>query len=194
MRFALLGFLLFSSVAVYAQKADCDETTPSELKPMIEVANAAQESACPNPGRMKGLCGMVSNRVKDSTGKATYMYQARMMEAACVLATDSAEEKKRKMRVAWTLYEDQLLCSGAQFDLTKGNILKWGVSYQFEDFIKEVIDLKVNLNRVDAADGRTLLDYIKYHWDRNKGNAMEMYYEDYYERFRKAGAKHKSEL
>lgn len=188
---------MFSSVlAVHAQEADCETPTEAKLQPMIAVATAAvaEETGCPNRTKLRGLCMLVSNRVKDSSGKNKWLYQAKLLEAACVSENDSEEKKNEKIRHAWTTYEEDLKCSGAQFDVTRGNILKWGVSYQFEDFIKDVLKYKVNLNRVDESDGRTVLDYIKFHLDRNKGNGMEMYYKDYYERFRAAGAKHKSEL
>lgn len=200
MRLAFVAFLMMSSVlAVHAEEADCETPTESKIEPIMAVATAATAATadtneCPNRKKLTGLCVFVSNRVKDSSGKNKWLYQTKLMEAACVSENDSEEKKNEKIKLAWTTYEDDLKCSGAQFDVTRGNILKWGVSYQFEDFIKDVLKYKVDLNRVDESDGRTVLDYIKFHLDRNKGNGMEMYYKDYYERFRAAGAKHKSEL
>lgn len=196
MRFAFL--LMLSSlvvVGVHAEEAECDQTTESKLKPMIAVAAAAaDETGCPNRQKFRNLCMTVSNRPKDSTGKNKWLYQQRVLDAACVTESDTAEQKSEKIRKAWTAFEGDLLCSGTQFDVTKGNIIKWGVSYQFDDFINDVIKWKVNLNKVDEADGRTVLDYIKFHVDKNKDNAMGPVYQDYYDRLKQAGAKHKSEL
>jgi hypothetical protein len=194
MRFAFIGLLFLSSFAVHAQEADCATPTEEKLQPMIAVAAAAADEACPNKARMKSLCGMVSNRVKDSSGRNKWLYQSRILDAACVSENDSASVKEEKIRKAWSTFEPDLVCSGAQFDVTKGSLIKWGVSYQFDDFINDVLKWKVNLNKVDEADGRTVLDYIKFHVDRNKGNAMEPVYQAYYDKLKSAGAKHKSEL
>ena len=53
---------------------------------------------------------------------------------------------------------------------------------------------KVNLNKVDKTDGRTVLDYIKDQIERNKGLATEPVLQGYYNQLKKAGAKHRVEL
>jgi len=195
MRFAVLGFFIMISLVVHAQEADCETTTEKELRPMIEVAAVAvDETTCPNRAKLKNLCMLISGRVKDSSGKNKYLYQSKFQEAGCVQASDSEEVKAQKIREAWVKYEDDLKCNSTQFDVMDGHLLKYAVSYKFDDFLDEAIKWKVNLNKVDAIDGRTTLDYIKYQIERNKGNALEEKFQIYYDKLKAAGAKHKSEL
>jgi hypothetical protein len=145
------------------------------------------------------LCMLVSNRVLDSdrTRGYKYLYTSKIYEAARVdTANDNEEVIAKKIRAMWAVADQLELfqCSGAQFDVTKGNMLKWAVSYQFDAFVKDILKWKIPLNKVDASDNRTLLDYIQFWVERNKGNAMEPVYQDFYDRFRAAGAKHRAEL
>lgn len=195
MRFAFLLMLSSLFAAVHAQDADCETNTESKLKPMIAVAKAAaDEVTCPNRAKLKNLCTMVSGRMKDSSGKNKYLYQTKFQEAACIQSSDSEEQKNQKIREAWTKYESDLKCNSTQFDVMDGSLIKYSVSYRFDEFIDEVIKWKINLNKVDETDGRTPLDYIKYHIEKNKGNALEEKFQIYYDKLKAAGAKHKSEL
>ncbi|MNI27394.1 hypothetical protein D3C73_811290 [compost metagenome] len=75
-----------------------------------------------------------------------------------------------------------------------GNLLKYVVSYRFTEFIDDAIRWRLPLNKIDYTDNRTLLDYVKYHTVKNKGNALEELYQVYYDKLRSAGAKHRTEL
>lgn len=196
MRFAFLGFFIMCSLVVHAQEADCETQTVKELKPMIEVAAAAaDETTCPNRKKLKNLCGMVGSRTMDVNKPDKYMYEQRIYDAACIdPAKDSEAVQHEKIRKAWSTYEDDLKCNNTQFDVVDGHLLKYAVTTYFEDFIDDVIKWKVNLNKVDASDNRTVLDYIKYQMERNKGNALEPKFKHYYDKLKAAGAKHKSEL
>ena len=79
------------------------------------------------------------------------------------------------------------MCYSTQFDVRDGNILKYAVSNRFDDFIDEVIEWGVNLNRVDEHDNRTILDYIEFHVRRNKGNSLEERFQMYYDQFKDPG-------
>jgi hypothetical protein len=166
------------------------------LSTQLVVGQTAEpvDSARPDPSKMRNLCLCVSNRPVDGSGKYKWLYRKRIYEAAGVNDYDSKEVIIRKIQKVWRETEPTLLCTGAQFDVTKGNIVKWAVSYKFYDFINDIIKWGINLNRVDEADGRTALDYALFHIQRNKGNAMEPVYQDIYDTLRKAGAKHRREL
>jgi len=116
------------------------------------------------------------------------------MEAACVNSSDTEEEKNRKIRDLWLAMEDELVCDSSQFDVVNGSVLKYAVSTKFDDFIRDAVKWKVNLNRVDPSDSRTVLDYVSYHIQKHKGNSIENMFDYYYTLFRDAGAKHRSEL
>jgi hypothetical protein len=148
---------------------------------------------CPNLKKLRGLCAMIGSRMQDQK-KEDHLYRTRIMEAACVNSNDTEEEKNKKIRELWLAMEDELVCDSTQFDVIKGNILKYAVSNKFDDFIEDAIEWKVNLNRVDPSDNRTVLDYISFHIERNKGNALEPLFQHYHKILKSAGAKHKVEL
>ncbi len=118
------------------------------------------------------------------------------MEAACVDSeNDSVEVRNEKIGRMWKAFENkELVCNSLQFDVPNGNIIKYAAMMNFDTFIRDVIRWNVNLNKVDAFDGRTLLDYLSFHIERTKGGEIEKKLKYYYGILRKAGAKHKSEL
>jgi hypothetical protein len=148
---------------------------------------------CPNPKKLRGLCAMIGSRMQDQK-KEDHLYRTRIMEAACIDSSDTEEEKNKKIRDLWMAMEDELVCDSSQFDVVRGNVLKYAVSTKNEDFIRDAIKWKINLNRVDSSDNRTVLDYISYHIQKHKGNSIENMFNYYYKLLRDAGAKHKSEF
>lgn len=199
MRFAVLGFFIMSSLVVHAQEADCETQTEKELKPMIEVAAVAEEETiCPNPKKLRGLCMYVGSKEKDTqmqSRRYVWGYQRRLFEASCVdIKKDSEEMIAKKVQKAWNENEAMLKCKSTQFDITNGSILKYAVNMKFEEFLIDAVNWKVDLNKVDEADGATVLDYVKMQIERNKGLPSEPYLKSYYDMLKKAGAKHKSEL
>ncbi|MBF6610491.1 MAG: hypothetical protein ITF99_05010 [Chryseobacterium sp.] len=175
----LYFLFLFSTSFAFAQTAE-PETSP-----------------CPNPKKLRGLCGFVGDRTPDddSQGNFKYIYQRKIYEAACVDPTkDSEEEIRSKIANVWNANEATLICSNTQFDTTKGSLIKYAISMQFDMFIYDVVDWKVNFNKIDETDGKTVLDYLDDKIKQNKGNAVEKGLREYYLLLKKAGAKHKSEL
>lgn len=195
MRLWIVLIVLFSTNA-FASSADCDETTPAELRPVIAVAEATlpPPPECPNRKKLKNLCMMIGDQMADPKQPEKYMYETRFYQAGCVNDGDSEEVKKQKIRNAWNTYEDDLKCNNNFFDVSDGHLLKYAVASNFTDFLDDAIKWQVNLNKVDAADGRTVLDYVQFHLEKSKGGALEPILKSYYLKLREAGAKHKSEL
>lgn len=156
----------------------------------------AGEPTCPNPVKVKNICMAVSERSrdKDATSSFKYLYQRKFTEAACVdMEHDDADVIDQKMQQMWLAFEDRLICNSLQFDIQNGSIIKFAINQYFDDFVDDVIAWKVNLNRVDA-DGQTVLDYLQSKIERNRDNQTSKIFSAYYDRLRRAGAKHKSEL
>src|SRR5690606_38297463 len=152
-----------------------------------------ETSPCPNPKKLRGLCGMVESRMKDKINN-DHLYKTRYLEASCLEAHETEEARNKKIKETWEAMEDEFVCDSSQFDVVKGNILKFAVSNKFEDFIRDAIEWQVNLNRVDPSDNRTVLDYVSFHMERHKGNSLGDIFKHYYTLLSEAGAKHKSEL
>jgi hypothetical protein len=192
MKFKFLSLLLLVTMGVRASDEDCKDKVSTAEK----IVKVVQESSCPNKVKLKSLCMMVSNQMKDNTPntKNQYLYQKKFQEAACVTENDSEQKKIEKIRETWNKLENDLVCNTVAFDVLDGNILKYAVSTKFDDFVDEAIAWKVNLNKVDSTDNRTVMDYIKFHIEKNKGNELEKMFQHYYYKLKKAGAKHQAEL
>src|SRR5690606_25399298 len=114
----------------------------------------ANTEPCPNPKKLRAMCEMVGDWTKDSEpqGKYEYLYQRRFLEAACVdLEKDSKEEMSKKISRVWKENEDKLICNNTQFEMGNGNIIKFAIDKSFDTFVFDVIDWKVNLNKVDET-------------------------------------------
>lgn len=184
------------SLSALATKPQCDDGPVTEVKQMMEVAKMAGE--CPNASKITSLCSEVSFREKDPnplSKKYKYLYQRKILEASCAeVGKDSEAEVAKKVATMWKKFESELHCSNTQFDVSKGSLIKFAVAQSFDTFIYDVTDWKIDLNKVDASDQRTVLDYVRDQKTRLKGTALEETMQEYYEVLREAGAKHKSEL
>jgi hypothetical protein len=157
----------------------------------------AQQKAptCQNGDKLPNICMAIGTASTDNTARYQFTYQRIISDAACVTPEDSEEEAGRKIREMWTQYEDKLICNNTRFDVQNGSMLKFAASARFEDFLFDASMIwKVNLNRVDPSDGRTVLDYVQKEIERNRGTSIESKLESYYDMLRTAGAKHRSEL
>lgn len=160
-------------------------------------AAAQEKTICPNPKKLRGMCMLLSSQDRDANpqGHFVYLYQRKFLEAACVdVNKDNDEVIARKISKVWKENESTLICNNTKFDVSNGNIIKFAVNIKFDNFITDVTYWKVNLNKVDETDGRTVLDYIRDQIERNKGLASEPVLKGYHSQLRKAGARYKSEL
>lgn len=198
MKWMLATLFLFSSFAFAEKAEDCEDETTKDLKPvMAVVAKVAEGPSCPNPNSLKNICIFVDSRTKDPKpqGDYIYTYQRKILEAACADPEKDSEEKiAEKVQAAWLAGQDNLKCKSIQFDASGGNILKYAVSSKFDLFLEDAIYWKVNLNRIDEVDQRTVLDYIQIQIEKHKGTNIVSKLQHYYKILREAGAKHKSEL
>lgn len=149
----------------------------------------------PNPGQFCGYVGSKSP-YKGIDGNFDYTYQQVMYESACADVENMSEKEiNQKLREWWDLYKDKLLCDSLQYNVPNGSVFKYAISGKVTAFIDDAIYYKFDLNFIDKADGRTVLDYtrdeMKKHTDTSETKKV---FESYYTKLRNAGAKHKSEL
>lgn len=162
---------------------------------LLSVSLVALADDCPSPAKLPAVCMAISNAQKDTSGKYTFHYEKLICDAACVASSDTDEVRGDKIRRMWKANEDKLVCNSPRFDVQQGNVLKYAASVRFEDFLFDAAMVwKVDLNRVDPSDGRTVLDYVQEELERNKGTSVESKLRSYYDMLRSSGAKHRREL
>lgn len=197
-RLLLTSFLLVAATVVSAPQARASIF----LEPMYGARiEATPYTFCPIPERLENICMTLPNRVVEPDKdwrlrqiEYHYAYQRKILDASCVLPTDTGGTVNKKVQAMWSASRDKLTCESIQFDVTHGNIIKYAVSTKFDEFISDVIWWGVDLNWVDKSDDRTVLDYVSHHIEQNKGKNIESLYAYYYKMLRKAGAKHRHEL
>lgn len=168
----------------YAQNGETKKIDFSKCKPTM-----------PNPNQFCGYVGS-QNTYKGIDSNFDYTFQEVMYNSACAdIENMSEKEIAQKLREWWDLYKNKLLCDSLQFNVPNGSVFKYAVSGKVTAFIDDAIYYKFDLNFVDKADDRTVLDYtrdeIKKHMETSETKKV---LEGYYQKLRKAGAKHKSEL
>lgn len=154
---------------------------------------------CPNLKALKNYCMFIENLelTAEYQGETLPRYKAALYDAACVdLKNDSEETIGKKVATLINIQEDAFKCIPLDFLVRHGNIFKYAVQKNKKPFIYYMIDLKVNLNRVDKVDGKTVLDFISDMLEslKGKGFVSEGVYKNYYDLIRKAGGKHAHEL
>jgi hypothetical protein len=164
-----------------------------------DIASVAEGiEPCHDRRKIGGICNFISSMSRDNNPNSSYvyLYEKNIYEASCVdIDNDTDEEISRKVNALWNAYEDELVCYNTSFDVKNGSVLKFAVAIRFQDFIEDAAFLwKINLNKIDPSDNRTVLDYVEQRIDLSRGNANEPILRRYYEILRQSGAKHRREL
>ncbi|MBD9479869.1 hypothetical protein [Pseudoxanthomonas sp. PXM02] len=154
---------------------------------------------CPSNEGLASLCTAVSllQEDRDPDSPYVYAYQRIVDKAACAdYEHDEADRYSQKVRDLWVAHPSAFICKNIPgFDVNPGSILKLAARYQFKDFLVMSAQVwKVDLNQVDDADGRTLLDYVDKELELKRGTVNEPSLRQYHDMLRKAGAKRASEL
>lgn len=199
-RWFMILSLLTASLQGFAKELppeDCAEDSAVEkhANSILKVTSAM--SGCADASKLRGICLTVMDK-RAAAHDSPYMYEYERMihEAACAdPEKDSEEIVYKKIRTMWSKLDKELKCDTANWEVSRGGILKYAVKMQAFDLISSAAELwELNLNTTDPSDDRTLLDYVEHEIKRNKGNRFEPILKGYYTILRKAGAKHKKEL
>ena len=148
---------------------------------------------------IRNLCASIASpltELKPAHSSIRYQFESMIYAAADVKPSDTDEQVNSKVRSFLDARMPQLLCSQPDFVPNNGNILKLAVSRQSSYFIRNALDVwKLDLNQVDATDGRTVLDHIVAKRDSYSTSQQAWKtFQRYYDRFRVAGAKTRAEL
>jgi hypothetical protein len=134
---------------------------------MIESVINNEKDTCQGPSEndFKRLCSDIALRKKvigTATDTVEYMYEQRLWQLACAkMGVDDEETARNKIQSWWEKYKTKCTCNSLVFRVQDGNILKFSVVQSFPDFTETlVMNYKIDINFIDPADGKNLLDFI----------------------------------
>lgn len=124
-----------------------------------------------------------------------YLYQRQILAAAGVEADDEVEIEREKVRHFWRQTGRFLTCDSQGFVPGGGNLVKYAI---FRRFSAMLLDLTrrwaVDLNHVDNADGRTVLDWLTHEMTLVAGTSAHATLRAYGGQLRAAGAVNRREI
>lgn len=170
--------------------------TTSVIGPREFEAVAEEPRICPDITKVRGICSVVYERLRapESSGYR-FEYERYMREAACAdKAPLDSEENMTRLRKLWSDNPSAFTCDSTDFDVANGSLLKYSVSSRSMNFLNSAYKWKLDVNRVDKTDGRTLMDYLYKEVLRNRGTNMEPQLQQLVDAFRKAGGKFQCEI
>jgi len=154
----------------------------------------AQQSGTMNFGRFCTAADSKELEPNPTRNDVLYQYQTMVYEAGGVLPDDSDAVAFQKSKALMYANAASLVCNMTNFNPRNGSILKLAMARQADDFIGDaVVNWKVDLNRIDATDGKTVLDYITERRS-SAGPTFARTLDRYYKLFRDGGARHAHEL
>lgn len=191
-RLLLVTTMVYSGVLL-AQEDCAEHSTRNTADHLMMHARG-----CPNDHLINTLCDYVDSHLPEAEGSPyRYRYQTIIMQASCVNPTDSKEVIQEKVNAFWRKYENRLTCEVANFGVRNGNLIKYAIRKNFDSFIVDVSrNWKVNLNRVDPSDQKTVLDFVydELAIEEARGSALANRLRTYANFLKANGAKRKSEL
>jgi len=156
------------------------------------VSTKSITKPCPDLKRLRGFCILVMkpDMTAEYQGKTLPRYKAALLDAACVdLGKDTEAEVARKIAALLKQQEDIFRCNNFDF-IGYGNIFKQAVLHKSWGFLQDMLEWKVDFNKVDEGDGKTVLDFMK----KQMETSNDYHLRNYYNLIKEAGGKHASEL
>jgi hypothetical protein len=192
----LLALVLTTTLAFDSIAHDGDGCDRPDSPGFAEQLARNVQANCPNNQNLGTLCSNVNDSFRERAGHINfYRYQTQIYNAACVLDNDNEAQIQAKVQAFWNrfgMYHDCLTTAAGGRPL---NLLKIAVFRRNSDFIDDaVLTWKVNLNRIDPTDNKTVLDFVADEIQRVRGTPFESQLRIYERRLRSGGAKYRREL
>lgn len=164
------------------------------------------EEKCPAARRegISGICTAMYQQYAaiDPDNGLGFSYQEMLWQISCAKAgKDSLESARAKIKKMWNKNKENFRCYNFPTSIaTDLNILKFSLDIGFTSFIYEAVKkYKLDMNFIDPADGKTVLDFVKEQEELirktppvNTSKADE--YQKIYKMLVENGAKHNWEL
>jgi hypothetical protein len=158
---------------------------------------------CPKPTKdqLQGVCISIYDRSKtEIDSELPFEYLEELWTLSCAdPKKESVEQAKIKIQIMWNANREAFRCySFPGVTVSEGNVLKFSTDTSFPYFLTTTVKkYQLDMNFIDPADGKTMMDFLKTGIDRytqqgNTGKAFE--YQRIYDLFAKNGAKHAKDL
>ena len=166
----------------------------------------SDDEKCPAPTKesFAGVCIAMFQRseARNPESGLGFSYQERLWQMSCAEpGKDTMELAKVKVQKMWNKYRENFRCYNFPNSIaTDSNITKFSMDIGFTSFIYEAVKkYKLDMNFIDPADGKTVLDFVKEQEELirktppvNTSKADE--YQKIYKMLVENGAKHSWEL
>jgi hypothetical protein len=144
---------------------DCQSSSNFEvnLNELETVAAVVDECPAPEKVNYAKICSYVKDKKKASTdSELTFLFEQELLKMSCAVeGKDSPEMIKKKTNIMWNKYRTQFSCDSLGFNVSNGNVLKFGMSFNFPDFIYILVDnFDFDLDFKDPADNKTVIEYL----------------------------------
>lgn len=147
---------------------------------------------------LDGLCNDVNNKTLSNINpdEYNYEYERKFYVAAGVnFKRDNLVEASAKLKTLWEENSALFVCSSTNFSVPNGDLLKYAIETRSFGLVEDAMGpWHLDLNRIDPADCRTLLDFVELKLIQNHGTHLEPILRGYATRLRQAGAKRASEI
>ena len=132
---------------------------------------------------LQGICSRI--RARDNRA------EDQVLRAAGVVLGEPDDRSNERVGALFAAHMP--LCDG--FNLSRGSVLKYAVAARTYDFLFTAANIwEVDLNVVDAGDGRNLLDYVETEIWRNEGKPAEAELVGFRDMLLRAGARTTAQL
>ena len=193
------------SAAVSAACISLALATPSPAAPPSQMAALS-------PGQVVQLCNAVSDQILSRRGvqfdlehgdeglfpprgAGMYMYEEMVHTEAGVDPGDGPDQVREKIQQFWLNNRDQLACQQLGFSVIRGNVAKLAFerssNHVINDFIRR---WNLDLNFIDPADGKSVLDYVEGELEKSRGTSAEPIWQRYRDLLVRFGAMRSADL
>lgn len=176
------------------------------------LATPAPQTAALSPGQVTQLCNAVSDQILSRRGvqfdlehgdeglfpprgAGMYMYEEMFHTAAGVAPDDGPDQVREKIQRFWLNNREHLSCQQLGFSIRGGNVAKLAFerssNHVINDFIRR---WDLDLNFIDPADGKSVLDYVEGELEKSGGTSAEPVWRRYRDLLVRSGAMHGADL
>lgn len=136
-----------------------------------------------------------SDGIFPPAGQGMYAYEVILTSAAGATASDTPQQTKTKLQRYWLDNRADFGCSQLGFSIRRGNVAKLAFERASKVVIADFLRRwNLDMNFIDPADGKTVLDYVEGQLAESRGEPIEGLVQRNFDLLVRSGAKRAAEL